>query len=404
VGIAVTPAVPDVGVLALVPDRWGPYWQPRHHVMSRLARYYRVLWAEQPIDLRERFSPPPRIAGEPPPPEAFHLLRADEGTPRIYRPAWAARRFAARRLAGARRILLRRGCRRVVLYLWRPAFADAIDLVDHDLVCYHIDDEYAFDAIDARTDDIDPGERKLLERVDQVFIHSPALMERKGKVNRNTDRAPNGVDYAAYASPREEPEDLGPIRRPRIGYTGFLKKQLDWPLIGRLVERHADWSFVFVGPVAPHAEVEAAISALGKRENVFFLGGRPVDRLGAYAQHFDVCVMPYRVDDYTQNIYPLKLHEFLATGRPIVAAPIRSLEEFTHVVSIACTDDEWSAEFDAALRPDAKDAARVEARRSVAARHDWERIVFRIAERLGEHLSAETAEMVRRIGPPETEV
>jgi len=40
----------------------------------------------------------------------------------------------------------------------------------------------------------------------------------------------------------------------------------------------------------------------------------------------------------------------------------------------------------------------------VAARHDWERIVFRIAERLGEHLSAETAEMVRRIGPPETEV
>ena len=62
-----------------------------------------------------------------------------------------------------------------------------------------------------------------------------------------------------------------------------------------------------------------------------FLGGKPSKSLGAYPQHFDVCLMPYVIDDYTRYVYPLKMHEYLAGGRPVVSSPIRSVEDFKHV-------------------------------------------------------------------------
>jgi hypothetical protein len=73
-------------------------------------------------------------------------------------------------------------------------------------------------------------------------------MEKKGHLNPNSSLAPNGVDYARYAVPWTEPADLGAIPRPRIGYVGIIKAQLDFDLLLTLARRHRDWSFVFVGP------------------------------------------------------------------------------------------------------------------------------------------------------------
>jgi hypothetical protein len=40
------PLLPDIGVLALVPDQWGfPMWRGRHHRLSRLARYFHLVWS-----------------------------------------------------------------------------------------------------------------------------------------------------------------------------------------------------------------------------------------------------------------------------------------------------------------------------------------------------------------------
>lgn len=48
-------------------------------------------------------------------------------------------------------------------------------------------------------------------------------------------------------------------------------------------------------------------------------------------------MMPYEVNDYTNCIYPLKLHEYLATGRPVVATPIDMVEPFADAVRVART-------------------------------------------------------------------
>jgi glycosyltransferase involved in cell wall biosynthesis len=281
----------------------------------------------------------------------------------------------------AKRLLEDRGARRTILYLWRPNLEFGLDAVPHDLSCFHIDDEYTFSNVELP---LSEQERRVVTRVDQVIIHSPALLEKKGHLNPHTAHVPNGVDYAAYSAPTVEPDDLRAIPHPRIGYVGVIKTQLDLPLVARLAARHPTWSFVFVGPVHVQGEV---VEALVRLHNVHFLGAKPVSALPAYTQHVDVCMMCYAVNDYTKYIYPLKLHEYLATGRPVVGTPIRSLQGFSDVVTLASSTDEWSQALQQALAPEATAPAITTARRRVAQEHDWDRLVTIIArtfcERLG---------------------
>jgi glycosyltransferase involved in cell wall biosynthesis len=273
----------------------------------------------------------------------------------------------------------------------------ALDVMAYDLSCYHIDDEYTFSA--AVKKPIEEREARLISRVDQVFIHSPALLEKKGQLNPQTTFVPNGVDYQAYATPRVEPPDLEPIPHPRMGYVGIIKHQLDLPLLAALAERHRRWSFVLVGPQRHRGERTALIQRLSQMPNVYFLGGKPVDALPAYVQHMDVCMLCYEVREYTQFIYPLKLHEYLASGRPVVGSPIRSLQDFAHVIRLARTTDEWSSALNDMLAPPIHAAAQVEARRHIARRYDWNTLVACIARTLCGRLGPSYLERFESIWP-----
>jgi glycosyltransferase involved in cell wall biosynthesis len=377
----------DVGILTLPPHPWQhDSWQTPHHVVSRLARYFPVAWVdpvhERDAASRRRREGPPAVWAAPDAP-GVTVYTAEWWLPKLFRPGALARWTAQERLRRAQRILAAQGCRRTVVYLWRPEFAPALDLVPHALSCYHIDDDYAFSDTPQPPD---PVEVALIRRAGQVFIHSPALMEKKGGLNPRTALAPNGVDYEAYARTVPEPADLARIPRPRIGYTGKLKKQLDWALLLELATRHPAWSFVFVGPRSPHPEIADVLARLARMPNVHFLGGKPVVELFAYPQHFDACIMPYRDTEYTKYIFPLKLHEYLAGGRPTVGTRIRSLEAFAHVVGLCSSPAEWEAALQAALSPAASLPDRRAARQAAARAYDWNDLVARQAATLADRL------------------
>ncbi len=314
----------------------------------------------------------------------MEVYRPEWWLPAVGKPKGLASLTFKLRLQRARQRLLARGCSKIVLYLWRPEYAAALALAPHDLSCYHIDDEYSFSPVELP---LSPVEENLIRSAGQVFIHSPAMMEKKGNLNCNTQFAPNGVDYAAFSRPLPEPEDLRPVPHPRIGYCGGLKNVLDWPLLLQLVERHPHWSFVFTGSVRPHAQVPAYISQLASRPNAFFLGSKTTDKLSAYVQHFDVCLMPYLRNDYTKYIYPLKLHEYLASGRPVVSSPIRTVQDFLQVVLPANSPEVWSQMIERGLSAQENTPERRAQRQKVAQAHDWdglaENIAAAIARRLG---------------------
>ena len=376
-----TPLVPDTGVIAFVPEAWGGAWASRHQVLTRLSRYFNVVWFN-PITRGWReswFGGPgserPQPAGHDAPP-GFMVYDQSRLYPIIYKPRFLGDFTAARRLRQARLMLRKRGCTKTILYLWRPDFAPYLDLMPHQFSCYHIDDEYTFTPEERATEDV---ETRLIMRVDQVFIHSQALMEKKGGVNPNTMLVPNGVDFVAFSTPAPEPGDLRTIPHPRIGYIGYIKRQLDFELLLELSRRHPEWSFVYVGPCRKLWECSGQAEELFGASNVYYLGEKAVAELPSYTQHLDVCMMCYKVNDYTKFIYPLKLHEYLAAGRPVVGSPIRSVQEFGDVVTIAATPDQWSQAIQAGLSEAATSRAETEKRQAVARAHDWDGFVKTIA-------------------------
>src|SRR5229473_4385417 len=391
-----SPLIPEVGVLALVPDHWGWQWQLRHRVLTRLARYFPVVWMNPAEDWRRSLDFRNLLARREQTPvteNGFFVHTSAPYLPEFYSPHWLARLSFRKRLEHARDLLLRKGCKKVILYLWRPEFAEALDSIPHDLSCYHIDDEYSFSAVD-RT--IPEAELHLIKNVDQVFIHSPALLEKKGKINPHTSFTPNGVDFDAYAQPVQEPDDLRKIPHPRIGYSGHIKRQLDWQLLRDLTARHPNWFFVFVGSTNAHSEILGHVEELSRRKNVRFLGSKTALQLAAYPQHFDVCIMPYRNDDYTKYIYPLKLHEYLASGRPVVGTPIPSLVAFRDSVRLPENAEQWTVAIAQSLEPMANTMESRAARQALAKSHDWNILVRRIAQTMANRLGPAYAALLER--------
>jgi glycosyltransferase involved in cell wall biosynthesis len=357
----------------------------RHHLMARLTHFCHVLWVNPALPWRESLKAKRQACVEsnevayP----RFSTYTPQPWLPEFYRPSWLADLSLRQRLVRARRILQQRGCKKIVLYLWRPEFEPTLRMIPVDMSCYHLEDEYSFSRVEKP---VDPVEARLLSGVDQVFILSPALFEKKARFNPHTMYLPGGVDYRSYSQALPEPHDLAAIPHPRIGYVGSLKWQIDWNLLIYLARQHPEWSFVLVGPKSPHPEIAAALDALSARANVHFLGGKPSSEMIAYPQHFDVCIMPYGDNDYTKYIYPLKLHEYLASGRPLVGTPIASLSPLGAVVSLPTNAREWSRAIVDALAPSANTPERRQARQDFAHQHDWDALVRRIAETIAQRL------------------
>lgn len=369
-----------LGIIAMPGRKWSDLYMTASNTLLRLARDHDVVWIAPAHDWRSipsrafdgtsRFSRP--VEGSD-----LTVYTPPALLPNVYRSAPLSRLVMSRWLCSARRHLVERGCTRIVLYLWRPEYVDALDLVDHDVSVYHIVDEYSFSAADPPTP---ATEARLIASVDHLIVHSPALLVKKG-ATRPTEFIPNGVDFEAFANPGPEPADLAGIPRPRIGYCGYLKRQMDWRLLGSLIERRPDLSWVFVGKLH-HPDLESTIKELDRRPNVFFLGEKSSHELSRYPAHFDVSIMPYVSDGYTRYIFPLKLHEYLAAGRPTIGTPIRSVVDFESVVQIADGVDEWSSALDLALSESENSAERVAERQAVAKANDWDALTKRIEELL----------------------
>jgi glycosyltransferase involved in cell wall biosynthesis len=388
------PCVTDIGVIALVDDRWGTFWETRHFVLTRLSEYFPVVWCDPPYTRRNLWAKPV-ASGFGQDSSLFpglSVYHPERWYPNIGRPRFLNHWMGKKRLNNAHNLLVSQGCRKIIIYLWRPEFHAALDLINYDLSCYHIDDDYTF-GNSCRL--LLETERKIASRVDQVFITSPGLLAEKGHLNPNTLFVPNGVDYRAFATPCAEPEDLLPIPHPRIGYVGVIKHQLNLSLLLDLARRNRDLSFVLVGPQRLHEEVTRLIFELSRLTNVYFLGPRPLAALPAYQQHMDVSLLCYKVNSYTQDVYPLKLHQYLASGTPIIGSRIRSLEDFVSVIDLAETSDEWTFCIKNALSPGNDSPGKAEKRRSLAKQHDWNRLVEEIAYTLCLRLGSPYVERIK---------
>jgi glycosyltransferase involved in cell wall biosynthesis len=219
-------------------------------------------------------------------------------------------------------------------------------------------------------------ERELLAIADVVFAGGPKICEEKRRHNPNCYSIGCGVDVAHFGKANDPatsvPPEVAALPGPVFGYIGVIDERLDYELIARLADGNRAGSVVMVGP---WTKVDR--STFPERPNLHWLGARDYSELPGYARRFDVCLMPFALNEATEFINPTKALEYMATGRPIVSTPVEDvIRQFKDVVKVAATADE----FVAACRHAAEHPDRVGIRHGLkmASSNSWESIVEKL--------------------------
>jgi len=164
-------------------------------------------------------------------------------------------------------------------------------------------------------------EAKLLSQVDFVAAVSDQLALHKTVSNGLTHLLTHGVDtnhfrHVSCASSNCPPPSLASITPPIIGYFGLIDERTDQDLVEFLLICHPDWHIVFIGKSV------VDLARLSRYLNFTHLDAVSYQNLPCYAASFSVCLLPYVRTKLTDNINPLKLKEYLATGKPVVATAL----------------------------------------------------------------------------------
>jgi glycosyltransferase involved in cell wall biosynthesis len=268
------------------------------------------------------------------------------------------------------------GAGRPILWLLRPYHADLIGQHHEKLVVYHVTDEYSgFPMISDKAGFL-AAEEALLRRADLVIVTSPALLAAKGKHNPQTHLVRNGVDYAGFSAALASGQQLpalsdspGALPHPRVGYVGALNEKVDYALLEQVARSHPDWHLVLVGALDLMVHPDRA-DGLKRLPNVHWLGRVPVDQVPLAIAGMDVCVLPYENNAWTANIDSLKLYEYLACGRPVIATEVPAARAFPGLVQIASDPESFAREIADAL---AEGPSKLkEARQAAAAANTWD--------------------------------
>lgn len=176
----------------------------------------------------------------------------------------------------------------------------------------------------------------MIANTKKVIVCSPHL-EKLKRDAQQLRLVTNGVDAWRYhpdnLAKLDCPADVRSIAKPIIGYTGTLHTdRLNEHLVVQLAKELPHLSFVFVGPNSLDSKTNELLS---KFPNIFILGAKSYEDLPSYVGQFDICLVPHRVNAFTDSLDPLKLYEYFATGKPIVSTKCAGFRDFPELVYCA---------------------------------------------------------------------
>lgn len=386
-------------IICLASQAWESHWCTPQQISVRLARYSRILYVEplrSPLWWLKRSATQSRRSCGP----------ARELQPNLWLltlPPLFVPMILYQRLPRLRRLnnwvmsrLVDKACRKLgvvspIVWVYQITYAGAPLLLRAGVTTvYDCIDEWAGATEDAGEKSFFTAlDREMCRTADLLFVGSNALAAARRGLNPAISLVPQGVDLAHFLPPPQPapaPADLAEIQRPVIGLVGVLNRErIDIGLLCHLADQRPQWAIVLVGPVWKGLDTDS----LARRPNIHLLGNKPREELGSYLAAFDVCILPYLINDFTRNIFPLKLFEYLASGKPFVSTPIPACAEFPRLIRTADGQAAFLAAVDAALCEE--DPALREERMALARKNDWDRRTADKAEFVRSFITARDA-------------
>ena len=207
------------------------------------------------------------------------------------------------------------------------------------------------------------AEESALAREADILTVSAHRLEQKFSASASPVLVRNAVDFDFY---RQAPERhaVATLPKPVIGYFGAIADWFDLPLVECVVRSRPQYNFVFIGQVF-HRDTRA----LAALPNVRLIGAQPYESLPGYLRDFDVCLIPFLLNQVTEATDPVKLYEYFAYGKPVVSTPLPELAHCGDMVYTGRDAAEFAARIDQALAE--SDPALTQARLHFAASNTW---------------------------------
>lgn len=241
-------------------------------------------------------------------------------------------------------------------------------------------------------------EQEAIANSDFALVTSTRLKSILEKYNPSTYVAQNAVDISIFEKTLTtrfpKPAEITAVKTKIIGFTGNLDYlRIDYELLRKIALHHSDKTLLLVGPVNSREFYE---KGLDKLPNVIFTGGKKIYELPHYLQYMDVCIIPFLCNTLTESIYPLKVNEYLAAGKPVVSTSFSDdIRDFREVVYLADSEAAFLDLLDRAILEN--DAKKTEARAAVAAKNTWAARVQYFWNLVNKHLVKKSEKMLERV-------
>lgn len=266
--------------------------------------------------------------------------------------------------------LTRLDLKNVVLWSYLPTYGRYFGKFGEELIIFDaVDNWLEHSSYAGIRDRIKLNYQTIRYKADLIFTTSEDLVK---FFDRPTGCAfvPNGaaLDHIEQV-PKLVDREVAGIPRPIIGYVGTMQEdRIDIDLIAYLAKANPTKSFVLVGPVWPglKQEVETKLKNL---PNVYFTGRKSFIEARMYIREFAVAMVPYLQNEFNRHANPMKVYEYLAAGKPVVATPGPGLSVLKKYIRLAATPEAFNDEMLKAL--DENSVSDIELRKSAAHEHSW---------------------------------
>ena len=309
-------------------QRWHFAWQRTQQLLTRLARNYRITVVEPPLTTH-------RDAYLECTPVAHGITLAVPHT------RCDACGFHADQLPVTARLLAQfmREHAIVAPLVWldTPAALPLVQALAPRAVVYDCHD----DAVAHGGDDgLRRLEEQLMRVADVVIAGGPSLYESHRARHANVHCIANAVAAAHFAPPSASAKSIeavsaraihAAIPNPRLGFFGVIDERIDLELVARVADLRPDWQIVMAGPLRG-----VTPEALPQRGNVMWLGDQTYAILPHLQAHWDLCLLPLKVDACAHHAAPIEALEFLAGQKSVVATPVHDVVALHgHIVRLA---------------------------------------------------------------------